>query len=178
MRGTFQWFGIMFTVNERNARVANYGTEYAGEYLRVLPLLINKKERVMTLEEKPTKDVQESANVGGSMVQEVKEAISRALGSKIRDLSVSVKGEDVTVIGKVDEASQIVAVTSIIERVKGVKGVDNRVTLTSSAKIPMGAAMPPPPAKVAAEKTMATPPIGMKKEASPHESTGGGSGCG
>jgi osmotically-inducible protein OsmY len=132
----------------------------------------------MTLEEKPTKDVQESTNVGETMVQDVKEAISRALGSKIHDLSVSVKGEDVTVLGKVDEASQIAAVTSIIERVKGVKGVDNRVTVTSSAKIPTGAAMPTPPAKAPPEKTMANPPIGMKKEASPHEATSGGSGCG
>lgn len=132
----------------------------------------------MTLEEKPTKDVQESTNVGSSIVQEVKEAISRALGSKIRDLSVNVKGEDVTVHGKVDEASQIATVTSIIERVKGVKGVDNRVTVTSSAKIPTETSMPTPPANVAAEKTMATPPVGMKKEASPHEATSGGSGCG
>lgn len=132
----------------------------------------------MTLEEKPTKDVQESTNVGETMVQDVKEAISRALGSKIHDLSVSVKGEDVTVLGKVDEASQIAAVTSIIERVKGVKGVDNRVTVTSFAKNPTQAAMPTPPSKVAPEKTMANPPIGMKKEASPHEATSGGSGCG
>jgi osmotically-inducible protein OsmY len=132
----------------------------------------------MTLEEKSTKDVQESTNVGGSMVQDVKEAISRALGSKIRDLSVSVKGEDVTVLGKVDEASQIATVTSIVERVKDVKGVDNRVTVTSSAKIPTEAAMPTPPGKVAPEKTMVTPHIGMKKEGSPHEATSGGSGCG
>jgi hypothetical protein len=116
----------------------------------------------MTLEEKLTKDVQESTNVGNSMVNEVKEAIARALGSKIRDLSVSMKGEDVTVLGKVDEASQIATVTSVIERIKGVKGVDNRVTATPLAKMP-------------AEKTMATPPIGLKKEASPHESASGGS---
>ena len=116
----------------------------------------------MALDEKPTKDVQESTNVGSSMLKEVKEAIARTLGSKIRDLSVSVKGEDVTVLGKVDEASQIATVTSIVERIKGVKGVDNRVTAS-------------PPAKVPSEKTMATPPAVMKKEASPHEGASGGS---
>ena len=119
----------------------------------------------MTLEEKPTRNVQESTNVGSSMVQEVKDAISHALGSKIRDLSVSVKGDDVTVLGKVEEASQIATVTSIVERIKGVKGFDNRVTVASSAKM-------------AAEKAMPTPPVGMKKEASPHEASSGGSGCG
>jgi hypothetical protein len=132
----------------------------------------------MTLDEKPTRNVQESTNVVSSMVQEVKDAISRALGSKIHDLSVSVKGEDVTVLGKVEEASQIATVTSIVERIKGVKGVDNRVTAASSAKIPGEKAMPVPSAKAPAEKTMATPPVGMKKEASPHEASSGGSGCG
>jgi len=119
----------------------------------------------MTLEEKPTRNVQESTNVGSSMVQEVKDAISHALGSKIRDLSVSVKGEDVTVLGKVEEASQIATVTSIVERIKGVKGLENRVTAASSGKMPE-------------EKAMSTPPVGMKKEASPHEASSGGSGCG
>jgi osmotically-inducible protein OsmY len=119
----------------------------------------------MSLEEKPTRDVQESTNVVSSMFQEVKDAISRALGSKIHDLSVSLKGEDVTVLGNVDEASQIATVTSIVKQVKGVKGVDNRVTAALSAKMP-------------AEKAMPTPPVGMKKEASPHEASSGGSGCG
>jgi osmotically-inducible protein OsmY len=157
---------------------ADGGTEYASFVYGLYRFLINTKEREMTLEEKPTRNVQESTNVGSSMVQEVKDAISHALGSKIRDLSVSVKGEDVTVLGKVEEASQIATVTSIVERIKGVKGLENRVTAASSGKMPEEKAMSTPSAKAPTEKTMATPTVGMKKEASPHEASSGGSGCG
>jgi hypothetical protein len=129
----------------------------------------------MKPDEKPTKDVREATNVGSSMVQEVREAIVRALGSEIRDLSVSVKGEDVTVLGKVDETSKIAKITSIVERIKGVKGVDNRVTAASSAKVPAESAIPTPPAKAPAEKVVAAPPGGMRKDAASHESASGGS---
>ncbi len=77
-----------------------------------------------------------------------------------------------------EEASQIATVTSIVERIKGLKGLDNRVTAESSGKMPAEKAMSTPSAKVPAEKTMSTPPVGMKKEASQHEASSRGSGCG
>jgi hypothetical protein len=44
--------------------------------------------------------------------------------------------------------------------------------------MPAEKAMSTPSAKVPAEKTMSTPPVGMKKEASQHEASSRGSGCG
>jgi hypothetical protein len=44
--------------------------------------------------------------------------------------------------------------------------------------MPEEKAMSTPSPKAPAEKTMATPTVGMKKEASPHEASSGGSGCG
>jgi osmotically-inducible protein OsmY len=110
------------------------------------------------------KDKKPEVSTDNLAEHELREAISKALGAKIHDRSVSVKGGLATLHGEVDDSAQIAAITAIAERVKGIKNTENKIALASRSKEP-GAKMMP---TGATEKT----------KPAFHETKSGGPGCG
>ena len=138
----------------------------------------------MRLEETHKKGI---TSAGGSSDEasqrNLTEAISRALGSKVHGLAVTCKNGDVTLKGNVDEKAQIAQMTAIAERAKGVKSVENRMTVAStvaSTGAPRAAPTDKPAANgKSAPTSKASPaPAAGKKSGHAFGAKGGGSGCG
>ena len=107
------------------------------------------------------------------------EAISRALGSKVHGLAVTCKNGDVTLKGNVDEKAQIAQMTAIAERAKGVKSVENRMTVASTVASRAAPTDKPAANGKAAPASKASPaPASGKKSGHAFGAKGGGSGCG
>ena len=89
----------------------------------------------MKTEEAPKKtEAKHDLNYDGGVEKELKDAVTRSAGSKIRGLVVSCKEGIARISGEVDEQSQIASITAIAERIKGIKEVENKITFKAGDK--------------------------------------------
>jgi osmotically-inducible protein OsmY len=122
------------------------------------------KENSMKSEETEKKAAKPTQDSDSAMEREIKDSISRSMGSKIQGLSVCVKSGVVTLEGQVDDPTLIAGITATAERMKGVTSIENKVTV-APVKKDLGVKAAP----------IATP---EKKKETGHGSISGGPGCG
>jgi hyperosmotically inducible protein len=94
-------------------------------------------------EKKATKSSKETDSV---IERNLKDAISRVHGGKIRGLIIDVKAGAVTLHGHADDAAQISGITATAERVKGVKNISNKITPSAPSTKETGTKAVPPSA--------------------------------
>lgn len=93
----------------------------------------------MKAETTHSKTTTSKSNNDAALEKEIKNAVTKSLGAKVHDLAIKVKKGEVTLQGHVDDESEITRVTAIVERVKGVTQVENKMISGSQEKAPAAA---------------------------------------
>ena len=78
----------------------------------------------------------ETSAVDSSIESGLKEAFTKDAGLKVHGLDIKVRHGEVTLDGKVADAGQRARAGAIAEKIKGVKGVDNKIMVGSMEKSP------------------------------------------
>ena len=93
-----------------------------------------QKGNAMKAETTHSKSTTSKSNNDAALEKEIKNAVTKSLDTKVHNLAIKVKKGEVTLQGHVDDESDITRVTAIVERVKGVTQVENKMISGSQEK--------------------------------------------